>query len=152
MHFGHGRLPVLFELELDEQVASVRADLLFTVLHQPVVHNGSILREPFKQVFMVVRPLLFCEMSGHISCEGVGDSEDSGGSLVRRSRVNGEGGLLVLDDVDGGEGCCLGLACSLGLGDDRVAVDGVPQPDYPIVEALEQLYLFHATHAAGFFD
>ena len=114
------------------------------------MHDGPVTRETLDQVLEVLLPLLLVHVLGHVGGDGIGDSDDG-----RRGGLGGDGlgrevGFLVLDDVDGCERGCLGLAGSLGLSQDGVPVNAVAQADNAVGESFKKFNFLHAAHPAGF--
>ena len=90
------------------------------------MHDGSELREPFNEVLFVFVPLFFGDLTCHIRCYRVGDSEERGGEVVLVSEVvDGEGGSFVFENIDGCECGSLGLCGGLGLSNNVVSVAAI---------------------------
>lgn len=113
----------------------------------------SVLREALQQVLLVLAPLLFVQLPGHVSRHCVRYSEYCRGLIHALERcLDRELSLLVFQYVDGRECSCLCLCRSLRLRDNIITVTTIAQTDDAADGPFEQLDLLQLADTAGFLD
>lgn len=118
-----------------------------------MMHNGSKLRESFQKIFLILLPLLFWELSCHIWCHCICNSQQCGGRrIVVTQIVNWEVSPFVFEDVDSSKSSSLSLSCSLSLSDNIVSINTISKPNNAIDGTLEKLYFLKFAYSTCFLD
>lgn len=115
-----------------------------------MVHYCAELREAFNQILLVLVPLFFGQLSGHVGSHCI-DHSQQGRCLVVSDlqSINREGGLLVLQHIDRRKCCSLSLCSSLSLRDYIIPITTIPQPYNATDIPLQKLDLLQLANPAS---